>query len=197
MTVVAVLDVGGSSIKRGVVFLPRGGTPEVRYFARTSLNSHGTADEIAVELAQAAHAALMAAPAPAGLAIGFPAPFDYATGICRMRDFGKFDSLYGVDVKQLLLRSLRHPIDIRFRNDAEAFAIGKAHFGAGIRFSRLLCLTLGTSPGSSFIVDGDRVLDDPSVPPNGELNLQSFGGQNADEVFSTRGLEARLGGYGR
>jgi glucokinase len=53
-------------------------------------------------------------------------------------------------------------------------------------------VTLGTGCGSAFLVDGMPVTSGPGVPPNGWLYPVLFRGLRADDVFSRRGLEARL-----
>ena len=83
-------------------------------------------------------------------------------------------------------------LPVVFRNDAEAAIIGEARYGAGGSYRRLIGITLGTGFGSAFVAYGASVSDEPGVPPNGWLYCVPFRGVPADEVFSTRGLLARL-----
>ncbi len=83
-------------------------------------------------------------------------------------------------------------LPILFRNDAEAAVVGEARYGAGRDYRRLIGVTLGTGCGSAFLVDGVPVTSGPGVPPNGWLYPVLFRGLRADDVFSRRGLEARL-----
>jgi glucokinase len=83
-------------------------------------------------------------------------------------------------------------LPILFRNDAEAAVVGEARYGAGRDYRRLIGVTLGTGCGSAFVVDGVPVTSGPGVPPNGWLYPALFHGLRADDLFSRRGLEARL-----
>jgi glucokinase len=53
-------------------------------------------------------------------------------------------------------------------------------------------LTLGTGLGSAFVAEGKIVSEGDYLPPHGWLYSLPFGAQRADDVFSTRGLLARL-----
>jgi glucokinase len=127
------------------------------------------------------------------VALGFPGPFDYAQGICRITGVEKFEALYGLDVRQALRERLGQPeLPIRFRNDAEAALVGEGRYGAGRPLRRLLGVTLGTGFGSAFVAEGRAVTAGPGIPANGWLYPVLFRGQRADDVFSRRGLLARL-----
>jgi glucokinase len=131
--------------------------------------------------------------APAGIAFGFPGPFDYAQGVSRITGVEKFESIYGLDVRQALRQRLGlKEVPILFRNDAEAAIVGEACFGAGRQHRRLVGVTLGTGFGSAFVDGGQPVTDGPGVPPHGWLYPALFRGVRADDCFSRRGLLARL-----
>jgi glucokinase len=83
-------------------------------------------------------------------------------------------------------------LEIRYRNDAEAAILGEARYGAGEPYSRLLGLTLGTGLGSAFLVNRELITEGADVPERGWLYTLPYGTQRADDVFSTRGLLARL-----
>jgi glucokinase len=59
-------------------------------------------------------------------------------------------------------------------------------------YSRLIGITLGTGLGSAFIDDRHIITEVKGVPPQGWLYSCVFEQQRADDVFSTRGLLARL-----
>ena len=91
--------------------------------------------------------------------LAMPAPFDYANGICHIKDQGKFIHLLGVDLKKELAGRLGIlQSQINFVNDAKAFLMGESNFGKVSGFKNLLGLTLGTGLGSSMKL-GDRIFD--------------------------------------
>ncbi|MDQ8738472.1 ROK family protein [Paenibacillus sp. LHD-38] len=128
-----------------------------------------------------------------GIGMSFPGPFDYERGICRIQGLDKFESLYGVNVKERLLQTLRasrfggmtETLDIRFQNEGRLFGLG-----AGKRYpeERVLAITLGTGIGSAFIDCGNLVTKGGRVLPEGYLYNLPYRGAPADESFSRRGI---------
>lgn len=194
---VIALDVGGTSVKSGIVDAGH----SVHQRRTTPINSSGTAENILSTLAAIIddhHQALQDDASLRGVAIGFPGPFDYAQGICYIRGVAKYESLYGVNVGAELRARLPFcaELPIRFRNDAEAAIIGEFRFGAGQPFARGIGITLGTGFGSTFVADGAPQRTGPGVPPNGWLYAEPWQGSQADDVFSLRGLRARISAHG-
>jgi glucokinase len=189
---VIALDVGGTSVKSALV-APRGhviGEPSI-----TPIDSSSGADLILSTFAEiiSTHLAQAQTSDILGVALGFPGPFDYPAGICLIEGVEKYGAIYGVDMRA----AFRARVDLGgfpmlFRNDAEAAIVGEAHYGVGRDYRRLIGVTLGTGCGSAFLVDGVPVTSGPGVPPNGWLYPMLFRGLRADDVFSSRGLEARL-----
>lgn len=126
---------------------------------------------------------------------------------------GKFQSLFKQDLRSLLRESLSFPttFPIVFSNDAEVAIVGEAHFGSGRPYRRFLVflylffspssfsqgVTIGTGLGSCFIDQGSPVTKGEEVPENGWLwNIPILSGsskeENADNVYSARGLAARF-----
>jgi len=126
-----------------------------------------------------------------GIGIGFPGPFDYENGICRIRGLGKFDAIYGVNVKDELRRRLNLPQEfpIVFINDASAYALGESR-GAASGWRRTVVVTLGTGCGSAFLVDGKLVTQGPGVPENGWIYHLPFREGSLDDYLSRRGILA-------
>jgi len=189
---VIALDIGGSSIKSAAI-APAGhlaGQPMT-----TPIDSQADADTILRTFAGAIrqHLAEVGASSLLGVAIGCPGPFDYQAGISYIKGVAKYESIYGVNVRVGLRGHLGLPaLPILFRNDAEAAIVGEALYGAGGPYRRLIGVTLGTGFGSAFVVGGASVAAGAGVPPNGWLYNVPFRGVPADEIFSTRGLTARL-----
>lgn len=189
---VIALDVGGTSVKSAIV-VPGGhvrGKPTV-----TPIDSRTDAETILSTLSGIVrhHLAQAEGTDLLGIALGFPGPFDYATGVCWIKDVEKYEALYGLNIGE----ELRARLDvgdrpILFRNDAEAAIVGEALYGAGQGLHRLIGVTLGTGCGSAFIADGEPVTSGEGVPPNGWLYPIPFRGVRADDCFSERGLAARL-----
>ena len=133
------------------------------------------------------------------IGFAFPGPFDYEEGVALLQDVGKYDALYRLPVRDLLRAEfvrlkLSSPdqipdalasADIRFGNDALMFGLGVC-----LRFpsERLICLTLGTGLGSSFIENGQIVQDKSGVPPSGMLFAEPYRDGIIDTYFGRRGI---------
>ena len=104
---------------------------------------------------------------------------------------GKFEALYGVDVRGgavgRVARAL--PAPIIFLNDADAFLWGEWLFGAAAGHDRCVAITLGTGIGSAFIADGELRHDGPGVPPEGRVDLLRIAGLALEDVVSARAIE--------
>jgi glucokinase len=189
---VIALDVGGTSVKSALV-APGGhiiGKPSI-----TPIDSSSEADNILSTFAQVISSYLDKSHTfnLLGVALGFPGPFDYAAGICLIEGVEKYSAIFGVNIRAALRARLNlGDLPILFRNDAEAAVVGEARYGAGRDYQHLIGVTLGTGCGSAFLVDGVPVTSGPGVPPNGWLYPILFRGLRADDLFSQRGLEARL-----
>jgi glucokinase len=189
---VIALDVGGSSIKSGLVNSSRRLDGPV---GTLPIDSRADADTIFATFAAAIRKYLpdTSAERLLGVAIGCPGPFDYTAGISYISGVAKYESIYGLNVGMCLRKQLDLPtLPILFRNDAEAAILGEARYGAGRRYRRLIGVTLGTGMGSAFVVDGLRMTEGPGVTRDGWLYHVPYHGMPADDVFSTRGLLARL-----
>jgi glucokinase len=190
---VIALDVGGTSVKSAL--LEAGGRVRGEPVT-TPINSQAEADVIWNTLAEIVrrHAAELGTASLAGVGCGFPGPFDYAAGISYIRGVAKYDAIYGLNVRAALSARLwLGAAPLLFRNDAEAAIVGEARYGSGRRHQRLIGLTLGTGLGSAFVSEGMPVTQGPGVPQNqGWLYPELFSGEQADDVFSARGLAARL-----
>lgn len=160
------------------------------------LNASGPAAEIIETIAGCADRLGDLANRP--LSVAMPGPFDYATGIGRFRDVGKFDALDGVTVGARLHDILGgKPSEIVFINDAAAFGLGEWIAGAAAGHRRAVALTLGTGIGSAFIADGVAVSEGAQVPPHGFVHLLKPGGTPLEERVSTRAIVQAYGGRAR
>lgn len=194
--VVAVLDVGGTSIKTGIVRLgaDHPSPADVRTGPARPARSDESADVVIGQLAAAADDALaLANNEAAGLAIGICGPFDVEAGVSEMSGVHKFDAIYGIDLRAALQqRAAIGDRPIRFARDAESAGTGEALAGAGVNVARVLTVTVGTGLGTC-LTDHAR-----PVPVVGGLGVEHLGMREtpwgrADDVLSAYGLARRLG----
>jgi glucokinase len=187
--VVAALDVGGTSIKSGVV---RGDSVELGPALPTLAQSD--AETILARLAEMADHALALDVAATGLAIAICGPFDIEAGVSRMRGVAKFEDIYGIDLRTVLReRTAIGDRPIRFARDAESAGTGEALTGAGRGVDRMMIITLGTGMGTC--------VTEHAWPVEfiGEFGVEHLGMRDtpwngrSDDVLSARGLADRLG----
>jgi len=118
------------------------------------------------------------------IGIAMPGPFDYEKGISLMKGTKKYDSLYEMNVLEILSEKLGIPQDhILFRNDAESFLHGELASGAVAGEKRALGITLGTGLGSASNCEGRTVDSERSFVP--------FKNGVAEEYISTRWFAGR------
>lgn len=157
---------------------------------RTPVDCHAPAGEILDTWASAIKqaAAENRGASLTGIGMAMPGPFDYENGVAWFKNVGKYEQLYGVDVRHELLRRLQWPPDvsIRFMNDATCFALGESFTGEVSAHRRLLAITLGTGFGTTFIEDHLPVAGKYGIPDDGFLYHTAAGNSTADEQFSTR-----------
>ncbi|MEH7305004.1 ROK family protein [Neobacillus drentensis] len=195
---VLAFDVGGTYVKAGII--RSDGTlaePIVVYPSRS--------EETREELLQ--HFSLLvkdqgkrvkAGEAIRGIGFAFPGPFEYETGICRIRGLNKFESLYGVNLKEELTNRIAvlpelhgrwsdSPV-IAIENDAALFALGECAYGVGRPYPRTICLTIGTGFGSAFVSSNRLVKQGEGVPPEGWLYRLPYRDGIIDDYISRRGI---------
>lgn len=128
-----------------------------------------------------------------GVGFAFPGPFDYEKGISYIKGLNKFESIYGVSIYENLLKKLKYTelgirskvVNILFENDARLFGLGVSTVYPE---ERLICLTIGTGLGSSFLEYGKLLKDDRRIPPGGYLYNQIYNHSYVDDLFSKRGI---------
>lgn len=185
---VPVLEIGGTHVTAALIDADAG---EVRRGSqsRAALPAHGSAAEIVEVLL--GRAAALGAPAGARWAAAVPGPFDYEHGIALYEGVGKFESLYGLDLRRALVEGIAaRPASVEFLNDADAFLLGEWRFGAARGRARCAGITLGTGVGSAFLVDGAILADGPDVPPEGRVDLLRFDGRPIEDTVSRRAIRA-------
>ncbi|MBC8152483.1 MAG: ROK family protein [Bacteroidetes bacterium] len=127
---------------------------------------------------------------PVGVAVAMPGPFDYDTGVAKLAGLGKFDRLFGANLR-LAFRTGLPSLPITFVNDASAFALGCS---AGYPGESVVVLTLGTGLGAAFVRNGRLCTDSiEGVPAGGYLYDQPYGDSIIENYLSTRYLVQRFG----
>jgi len=144
-------DVGGSHIT-AAVFDAETNTILQHSVSRVDLLSNGSASDILSAWGLALKTVLNNTGLQiSGLSVAMPGPFDYEHGVCYIKGLGKYESLYGMDIKQHLADLLAFsPRQVFFRNDAESTVAGEVLAGAGKEFKKVIGVTLGTGFGSAF-----------------------------------------------
>lgn len=191
---VPVLEIGGTHVTAALVSSGCeivSGSP-----TRLPLHAAAAADDLLDAMAQAART--LGVDHRLEWVVAIPGPFDYAQGVGRFADVGKFDCLYGVDVREGLSKRIRPtPSLVLFVNDADAFGVGEYAVGAARGHERAVCITLGTGVGSAFLDRGEPVYTGSEVPPKGWAHLLSYSGRPLEETVSRRAIRtsyARLSG---
>ena len=124
----------------------------------------------------------------------FPGPFDYPAGICLIRGLHKYESIYGISLRQALPDFPgQHVIPpgtrFFFQHDMKSFALGEASRSLDPETGRILCLCIGTGAGSAFLENGRMLAKDPRVPDEGWIYPFPLRGAIVDDWISARGLE--------
>ena len=181
---VIALDVGGTSIKSGLVF----GLTEVRAVRSDHVDADGPAPAIVGALATTIDRLASSLPADveAPVAIAFPGPFDYRNGVPQLTH--KFAAIAGRPLEPTLRAECRHRIGpISFVNDAAAAGAGAVGQLGDAAPRTVLVITLGTGLGSSLLEEG-RLIERRSGIVIGELWAEQHRGEQADQLFSATGL---------
>jgi len=180
--VIAALDVGGSSIKAGLVERRR----HVGDLTITELDHAAPLDLLLSRFITA----IESIPPTRRVAIAMPGPFDHDAGVSRMQH--KLVNLHGVELAPALQSRLGREVLIRFCNDAAAAVMGEAVAGAGSRYGRVFGITLGTGLGAAFAVDG-RLAEQEAGVTVGDLHTMPMpSGERSDNVISARAYLERL-----
>ncbi|RKR84372.1 glucokinase [Mucilaginibacter gracilis] len=173
------IDIGGSHITVGFVDLNTREIVQKSYF-RAFINSWGEATDIIAAwtaIIEQAFATVNITEKKIGIAM--PGPFDYEAGISYIKGNKKYDSLYGLNIKQLLAQRLNIPTaNILMFNDAECFLKGEVFAGAALNSKKAIALTLGTGLGTAVYNNG--------VAADGELWNSPMMDGIAEDYISTR-----------
>lgn len=185
------VDVGGSHLCSAVIDLTAGTLCTAPI--TTPVDSHAGALEIVSAWASNVRSTMESFGGEIwAVGFAFPGPFDYERGISLIKGVSKYESVFGLKVRESMLPLLPagNP-EMRFVNDASAFALGEALCGAAREDDRVVAITLGTGVGSGFVAGGKLVTDSPEVPANGWVYCLPFENGIVDDAFSTRWIVNR------
>lgn len=185
------LDVGGTKIKGAVL----SADSRLLFPAEEYSAGAGDAKEVLIERffkivgEQLSRADAKGVSVAAGC-IGFPGPFDYDQGICLLRGIGKYDALYGLNLRRLLEERFRLPF--YFYNDAALFVVGAGNLTGARQFQKIFGVCLGTGIGSAFYDRPELVRQGPNVPKDGYIYHLPFRDGILDQYLSATGLRRRI-----
>jgi len=206
------VDIGGTHISAALIrdhtFLPE-------TYRRLPVDPGGDADTLLDTWAGLINAVIGLAPKDqpvSRIGIAMPGPFDYINGVSMIRGLNKYESLYGLNIREALRERVpgtngrtangrtangpasRVPVGFKngpassvpicFQNDAACFGLGEAHH----KHRKIIAITLGTGFGACFIEDKQLLTQGPGVPPNGYLYNIPFQNGIAEDYVSARWL---------
>ena len=148
-------DIGGTHITAALIDLDSKSIVPSSV-KRTHVNAAGTADEIIKAWADCISEARQDKEIES-ICLAIPGPFDYEAGISLITGQGKYESLYKLNVKDLLATELNFPVQSIFlENDAACFLQGEVFSGAAGKYAKktVIGITLGTGLGSAIYRTG-------------------------------------------
>jgi glucokinase len=170
-------DIGGTHITAAIVDLDSKSVIPGS-LCREEVDSHASAAEVVAVWSRAIRKAKQAT-GISRIGLSIPGPFDYEKGICLIKDQGKYENLYGLNMKALLSERLENgPEDIIMINDAASFLQGEWFGGAAVGFKRVIGITLGTGLGTSVFENNHA--------SNADLWCLPFKEAIAEEYLSTK-----------
>ncbi len=154
MKYVVGIDVGGMSIKGGIV------SADGKILVRARKSIIGGDAKVCLEevLDEVIKSGAAIGIEPSGVGIGLPCVFDKKTGIVG---YGNNVDLDGLNLKELCFR--RYGLDVVLSNDAAAAALGEHRFGAGRGYDNLVLITIGTGVGCGIILGGKPINSNSSA----------------------------------
>lgn len=181
-------DIGGSHITAALIDLRNGAVIEDCKF-KEPVNASAAAEDIIARWTACIGRALAARGAEAAaIGIAMPGPFDYPGGISLIKGVSKYESLYGMNIRETLQASLGFSKGIYFENDASCFALGEAWAGEGAGCKRMVAVTLGTGLGGTFLNNNEILHEGKGIPPEGYIYHLPYKAGIAEDYISSRWL---------
>lgn len=194
------LDVGGTAIKAGVLD-SRGEVINNNinsYAAKADKNKKVVLENILDVIKRETMSINTHELSIKGVGLAFPGPFDYEAGRSLIQGIGKYDDLYGINVKEELLKLiyedsilknlLHKEFIVKFENDAALYALGESFAGKGKEYNRVFYICIGTGIGSAFMEEGKLIKYRSDIPENGWIYNTPFKQSIIDDYISARGI---------
>ncbi|MFH1195106.1 MAG: ROK family protein [bacterium] len=182
------IDVGGTHVTAGIINLIEQKLIDSS-IVRIKINAAGSLKSIIddwVSLIRHCHSKIDFKPIE-GIGFAMPGPFDYVHGFSAIYGLGKYEALFGLNVRYALalrLKDITTPNKIRFMNDAHCFLAGETWNANSTE--NIIGLTLGTGFGSAFCKGDQIIFEGDDVPPGGFFYNQPFRDKTAEEWFNTK-----------
>jgi glucokinase len=139
------IDLGGTSIKAGLVSHDDGLIEERSVLTEAEAGSERVLDQIA----ELIRAFTQQHPEISGVGLGFPGAVNWERTVAmKPVNIAGWDR---INVSDALQTRLVNPLPVLVENDANAAALGSSHFGAGRAFDSFIMVTLGTGVGGAII----------------------------------------------
>lgn len=184
---VVLLDVGGTFVKGGLA--DSAGELAEGVIWQVPIRSEGSREEILesleVSLRQGIGKSNELGMSAVGLAATFPGPFDYNAGIPMMTH--KFESVYGMDLKEWFREIGGKDFKVSFVHDVNAQLSGEMFRGAGTDYKNVCVITLGTGLGFAFSIDG-KIQYSSTASPARSIYKMPYGDGVLEDYVSKRGF---------
>jgi len=111
-----------------------------------------------------------------GIAVAIGGPFDYKKGISYIKDFDKYESIYGMNIKEIIQSKLKISKELPFIFDIDSwcFGRGEVQFKKYNQYNKIIVFTMGTGVGSSFIINKQIVSKGKGVPYLGWISGEKY-----------------------
>jgi predicted NBD/HSP70 family sugar kinase/mannose-6-phosphate isomerase class I len=189
--IVLGIDIGGSHISSALIKSGEDASILEGSFIRKKIHSiSGSSETILSEWVDTIHTSLdkLNGHVLQGIGIAMPGPFDYKDGISLIKGVNKYNSLYGINIKEALKNQLNidYDLPVIFENDASCFGLGECISGQAKGFKKVIAITLGTGLGACFIEENKVLRDGDGVPKGGFLYNIPFKDGIAEDYISSR-----------
>jgi predicted NBD/HSP70 family sugar kinase/mannose-6-phosphate isomerase class I len=181
------VDIGGTHITAALV---RDGVLLPETLRRAAIDPAGEAGTLLDDWGELINTVLsLGGGTVKSIGLAMPGPFDYPNGISMITGLDKYESLYGLNIREgLRARLTQKDLPICFENDAACFGLGEARTGSARDHKKIIAITLGTGLGACFIDSKNLVTTGTGVPANGYLYNIPFKDGIAEDAISARGL---------
>ena len=175
---VLAADIGGTHITSALIDMTHRKIV-LSSLVRNPVDANGSADTIINSWSNC----LLKAKSNTGVSkicLAMPGPFDYDKGISLMKGQNKYESLYKINIKELLAKTLHtDPAQLFMENDAACFLQGEVFAGcAAGDYEKVIGVTLGTGLGTAVYRKGACY--------SADLWSLPFGQGIAEDYLSTR-----------